>query len=87
MSTASSFSFEWSLGFFTGVGGAIAGTLSGTHRREIGVVLLSAAFGWFLVALLSNDSAAFAVGGVFGAPSGAILGAITGQILRKRKKK
>src|SRR5215471_1176429 len=73
MSTASSFSFDWPLGFFTGVGGAIAGTLSGTHRREIGVVLLSAAFGWLLVALLWEDSSAcVAAGGVFGAPSGAI---------------
>jgi hypothetical protein len=62
-------------------GGTIAGALSGTHRREGVAVLLGAASGWFLGAVFAT----FAHGWVFGAPSGAILGAIIGQILRKRR--
>jgi hypothetical protein len=75
----------WLFGLLTGVGGMIAGALGGTRRREIVAAFIGAASGWFLVAIFWSDRGAFAAGGVFGAPAGAILGAITGQILRKLK--
>lgn len=78
---------EWWLGLLTGAGGTISGALSGRRRQVIVPVLLSAAVGWFLVAIFwgSNVAKNTAAGGVFGAPLGAIFGAIAGLILRKRK--
>lgn len=77
---------SWEYGLLTGAGGAIAGAISGTHRRLIVAVLLGAALGWSMVALFFIGEGPFAAGGVFGAPAGAILGAIFGVILRKLKK-
>ncbi len=76
---------------YTGAGGAIAGAITGTHRRLIVSALVGAAVGWFVVALLfvafyGFGLVAFPRGGVLGAPVGAILGAILGVILRKLKK-
>ena len=77
---------SWTFGFLTGAGGAIAGAITGTDRRLIFVALLGAVIGWFLFALLIGaGSASFAVGALYGAPAGAIFGAITGVILRKMK--
>jgi hypothetical protein len=76
-------------GLLTGAGGAIAGSISGTHRQGIIGILLGAASGWFLVTtfwlIVLHNSAAFAAGGAFGAPAGAILGAIAERFLEKRK--
>jgi hypothetical protein len=76
---------SWMFGFLTGGGGAIAGAITGTHFRLILLVLIGAALGWFVVALFFINSGPFAAGAVFGAPPGAILGAVTGVILRKKK--
>jgi hypothetical protein len=76
-------------GLLTGAGGAIAGAISGTRWQGIVGILLGAASGWFLVAiswliLNQNSAEAFAAGGVFGAPPGAILGAVADRFLKKR---
>jgi hypothetical protein len=77
----------WIGGFIAGTGGAIAGAISGAHRRLIVAVILGAALGWIIVSMsMWDDRELFLYGGVFGAPSGAILGAIAGVILRKWKK-
>jgi hypothetical protein len=75
---------SWVWGLLTGAGGAVAGAISGPDRRLIAVIVLGAALGWIIVAVLFMGSGSFAAGGVFGAPSGAVLGALIGVILRKK---
>ena len=76
---------------YTGAGGAIAGAITGRHRRLIVSALVGAAVGFFVGALRYKGFAggilvAFIRAGIPGAPTGAILGAIFGVILRKLKK-
>ena len=82
MSTYTSESITWA--FLTGAGGAVAGMLSGKRRRRIVAALVGAAAGWLGASIFAfSGSDAFAGGAVFGAPSGAVLGAIVGTYLWK----
>jgi hypothetical protein len=72
-----------------GAGGAIAGALSGTHKQGLVKVGVGAALGWFLMAIVYAlpgygiaGMEALTWGGFYGAPLGAILVAVTEQVVR-----
>ena len=71
---------DWVFGFIPGIGGAISGAIIGTRLRLLVVVLFGATLGFLIAqAIYSN----FASSAIFGAPTGAILGAVLVLILRK----
>jgi hypothetical protein len=71
----------------SGIGGAVAGVIGGIRRRAARFTLVGALVGWIALSLLDlRESDAFAVGGVFGAPVGAILGSVAGVIYLTRKR-
>jgi len=78
---------SWVFGFLTGAGGAITGAITGKRLRQIIPALIGAALGWIIVAMIFMGEGPIAAGGVFGAPSGAILVAISGVIFQKLKKR
>jgi hypothetical protein len=66
-------------------GGAISGAISGTRQLAWVGVCLGGASGWFLTTIgNAGDSYAFGIAGIFGAPPGAILGAIVAKLVSKR---
>ena len=78
---------EWPFGFVTGVGAAVAGAIGGKRRTVTVTASIVAVVGWLVAwVAASPGEGAFAVGGVFAAPLGAILGAIIGVILVRRRR-
>jgi hypothetical protein len=76
------------VGLLAGAGGAIIGK----NRQLIVSALAGAALGWFIIVLYvivaaGFDPEGFALGGLYGAPTGAIFGTILGVIHRKTKKR
>ena len=77
----------WVFGLLTGAGAPVAGAIGGKRRTVMVTALIVAVVGWFATSVITSvitagPSAkdAVAVGGVFSAPLGAMLGAIAGVI-------
>ena len=73
------------LGFFTGIGAAVAGAIVGNNLRLNIAVVLGAVIGWGIVGSMVKLGA-FAAGGILGAPIGAVVGAIAGAVIRKLRR-
>jgi hypothetical protein len=78
--------FEWPFLLFPVSGGLLGGALGGFQGLARVVVLCGIACGWFLVAKVAGGPYSGVVeGGLFGAPVGAILGAIGVRWLRGQR--
>jgi TIR domain len=76
------------LALIPAAGGAIAGALAGTQERRLAGVCLGLVSGWIILAIVfRREPSPFAVGGVLGAPPGAILGALGAQLVGRRSRK
>jgi hypothetical protein len=73
---------------FPGIGWAIAGALTGTHRKVIGVAAAGVAVGWLGILLSIEEAALSAIqvaafSAVIGGAIGAVAGAVVGVVLKK----
>jgi hypothetical protein len=78
---------EWFFGLFLGVAGAIAGAVAGARKAVIVQATIGATVGGVLVAgFWTNPYERTIAGVVFGAPPGAILGAIAATLYLRRRR-
>jgi hypothetical protein len=70
-------------GLVTGVGVAIAGAISGKRMQMLVPAIVCAAIAWVGVVTYWWDDDGIAGAGVFGVPSGAIVGAVLGALFTR----
>lgn len=81
------FANVWPFSLIVGAGGAIAGAISSINRKIIIAAIIGAIAAWLiLIIIVWGERSAFAIGGIFGAPAGAVIGAIAGKLILKKKK-
>ncbi len=72
-------------GLVTGLGGAIAGAVCSTDKRKIRLTIIVAVLGWIIAMIIIDEKGRFAIGAIFGASPGLILGSILAAIIYKKK--